>query len=126
MAVKKVNGITYASLNEPEFVDAPDYAAEGGGTYKGRVWEIDRSADGRRAIALFEQTGDSYFEYPCSEVVVVQRGSISCTFDDGQVVELKVGDVAFFEKGVKGQFKMSDDFSDLAIFLSDDEPLDII
>jgi uncharacterized cupin superfamily protein len=122
MAVKKVNGITYASLSEAEFVDAPNY----GGTYKGRYWEIDRSTDGRRSIALFEQTGDSYFEYPCSEVVVVQRGSISCTFDDGQIVELHAGDVAFFEKGVKGQFKMSEDFSDLAIFLSDDEPIDII
>lgn len=125
MAVKKVNGITYASLNEPEFVDAPDYA-DGAGTYKGRYWEIDRSSDGRRSIALFEQSGESSFEYPCSEVVVVQRGSISCTFDDGQVVELKAGDVAFFEKGVKAHFKMSDDFSDLAIFLSDDAPIDVI
>jgi uncharacterized cupin superfamily protein len=122
MAVKRVNGITYASLNEPEFVEAPDFGPD----YRGRFWEIDRSSNGRRSIALFEQSGESYFEYPCSEVVIVQRGTISCTFDDGQVVELKVGDVAFFEKGVKGNFKMSDDFSDLAIFLSDDEPIDLI
>jgi uncharacterized cupin superfamily protein len=122
MTVKKINGVTYASLSDAEFTDAPDY----GGTYKGRYWEIDRSADGRRSITLFEQSGDAYYEYPCSEVVVVQRGSISCTFDDGQVITLRAGDVGFFEKGVKGMFSCSEDFSDLAIFLSDDEPISVI
>jgi uncharacterized cupin superfamily protein len=122
MTVKKVNGITYASLSDAEFTDSPDY----GGTVKSRYWEIDRSADGRRSIALFQQSGDTYFEYPCHEVVVVQEGSISCTFDDGQVVTLRKGDVAFFEKGVKGQFSASEDFVDLAIFLSDDAPIDVI
>jgi uncharacterized cupin superfamily protein len=122
MAVKKVNGITFASLSEPEFVDTPDWGPD----YKGRVWEIDRSSDGRRSIALFEQSGVSDFEYPCDEVVYVLRGTLSCTFDDGQVVELTKGDVAFFEKGVKGHFVTSEDFSDLAIFLSDDKPINII
>ena len=123
MAVKRVNGITFASLNEPEFVESPDF----GGTYKGRYWEIDRSSDGRRSIALFEQSGESDFEYPCEEVVVVRTGNMRVAFDDGQVVELKAGDVAFFEKGVKAHFDMSEDFSDLAIFLStDDKPIDVI
>jgi uncharacterized cupin superfamily protein len=122
MAVKRVNGITYASLSEPEFIEAPDY----GGNYRGRVWEIDRSEDGRRSIALFEQTGELDFEYSCDEVVVVQRGWIRCTFDDGQVVELKAGDVAFFEKGTKGHFVLSEDFSDFAVFLSEDGPVHII
>jgi uncharacterized cupin superfamily protein len=126
MAVKRVNGITYTSLNEPEFIQAPDYAGEDGDVYQGRVWEIDRSADGRRSIALFEQTGELDYEYSCGEVVIVQKGWISCTFEDGQVVTLNEGDVAYFEKGVKGHFKMSEDFSDLAVFISDDKPVDII
>jgi uncharacterized cupin superfamily protein len=122
MAVKRVNGIVYANLNEPEFVDAPDY----GGSYRGRVWEIDRSSDGRRSIALFEQSGEVDFEYSCDEVFLVRSGKLSCTFDDGQVVELGPGDVAFFPKGTKGHFVTSDDFSDLAIFFSEDGPVDII
>jgi uncharacterized cupin superfamily protein len=122
MAVKRVNGVVWGNVDEAEFVDAPSY----GENYRAQVWEIDRSADGRRSIALFEQSGRTDFEYSCDEVVVVRRGTLSCTFVDGQVVELRAGDIAFFPKGTKGHFEVSEDFSDIAVFLSDDGPVDII
>jgi uncharacterized cupin superfamily protein len=123
MAVKRVNGIVYANLDDPAFVEAPSF----GGSYRGRVWEIDRSADGRRSIALFEQTGELDFEYTCDEVFLVRRGSMDITFEDGKTATVREGDVVFFPKGTKGHFSLSEDFSDLTIFLStDDQPVDII
>jgi uncharacterized cupin superfamily protein len=122
MAVNRLNGIVWGNVDEAEFVQAPSY----GENYQARVWEVDRSADGRRSIALFEQHGSTDFEYSCDEVVIVRRGTLRCTFDDGQFVELRRGDIAFFPKGTKGHFDVSEDFSDIAVFLSDDAPVDII
>jgi uncharacterized cupin superfamily protein len=121
MARKSLNGVTWVSIDEPQFEATPAF----GGTYKGQVWEIDRSEDGRRIVALFEQSGEVEYEYPCDEIFFVLEGTCTLRFEDGQEAHFKPRDVVHFPKGTKGTF-IVDKFLDLAVLTSDDGPNDII
>ena len=65
----KISEIVAVHMDEAQWTPAPQYG--------GAVWEIDRSADGRRVIAAFQESGKSRFTYPFNEFMYVLRGSIS-------------------------------------------------
>ncbi|CAH0303860.1 hypothetical protein SRABI26_04628 [Arthrobacter sp. Bi26] len=81
----------------------------------------DRSADGRRVIAAFQESGKSRFTYPFNEFMYVLRGSITCTLEGGQKHYFTTGDSAFFPEGTTADLDISDDFMDLTFLTSEHE-----
>lgn len=100
-------------MDDAQWTPAPQYG--------GAVWEIDRSADGRRVIAAFQESGKSAFTFPFNEFIHVLRGTMTCSVDGGVAQHFTPGDSAFFPEGTTVEIDISDDFMDIAFLTSDRE-----
>ena len=61
---------------------------------------LSKSIDARNVRGLWECTpGRFRWDFTYDETLVVVSGWATVTFDDGRSIELRAGDLAFFERG---------------------------
>lgn len=88
--------------------------------YGGSEAVLYRSADGRRVVGTFKESGKYTYEYQSDEFVYVVAGTGIANVRGGPTVHLKPGDMAYFRDGLVVDFEMSDDFQDVAMHVGDD------
>ncbi len=85
------------SLLKPTPITA-DWVLEG--SPQARAHEIFRSADGMATLSGWDCTAGRFrWYFGVDETVQIVEGSVTVTYEDGSVVTLKAGDIAYFTSG---------------------------
>lgn len=88
--------------------------------YNGTKSIFYRSADNSVAVGAIREIGVGHMTWPEDEFLFVTKGWIKFEVKDGEKFTLKPGDVMFLKKGQTFDFEMSDDFANVAVFLSNE------
>ncbi len=86
---------------------------------RGASATIYRSEDGRRVAMAVREAGHFTYTYPFDEFLLVTSGTAKVSVRNGPSFELQPGHVAYFREGVTAEFELSEDFSDVAVLVSD-------
>ncbi|CAN1552438.1 Domain of unknown function DUF861, cupin-3 [Sphingomonadaceae bacterium] len=104
--------VSYGPLSEFQWNALPEFG--------GAEAIIYRSPDGKRVAAAFRESGDFEFEYPFDELLIVTSGTGVFRVKNGPTFTLKVGEVAYFQKGMSVHMTLSNDFSDITMLVGDE------
>ncbi|KAF3806795.1 hypothetical protein GCG54_00007044 [Colletotrichum gloeosporioides] len=88
--------------------------------YDGKKSVVYRSDDGQIVAGAAQEKGKATLVYPCDEFLSITEGIIKCNVEDGDKFMAKKGDVVYFTRGTKVNFEFSQDFHNLAVFISTD------
>ena len=80
---------------------------------------IYRSADGTRVAGVAHETGTCTLTYPCDEFFYVAKGWCEIHIHGGEDVKLVEGGCIYIQKGTTVDVNMSDDFTNVAVFIDD-------
>ncbi|KAH9232510.1 hypothetical protein K456DRAFT_37743 [Colletotrichum gloeosporioides 23] len=102
----------HGAWNSFEWVPFPEY--------DGKKSVVYRSDDGQIVAGAAHEKGKATLVYPCDEFFFVTEGTIKCDVEDGDKFTAKKGDVVYFTRGTKVNFEFSQDFHNVAVFISTD------
>ncbi|KFA53858.1 hypothetical protein S40293_01726 [Stachybotrys chartarum IBT 40293] len=88
--------------------------------YGGQRSIVYRSEDGKIVAGAAHEKGKATLVYPWDEFFFVTQGSIVCDVEGGDTSTAKKGDVVYFKRGTKVNFEFSQDFYNIAVFISTD------
>ncbi|KAK5048694.1 hypothetical protein LTR84_005786 [Exophiala bonariae] len=80
-----------------------------------------RSENNKIAVGAIHEIGEGHLTWPEDEFLIVTKGWIKFQIQDGEDFELKQGDIMFMKQGQVIDFQMSDDFTNIAVFISEDK-----
>lgn len=89
--------------------------------YQGTKSLFYRSKDGKVAIGAIHEIGGDTMTWPEDEFLCVTEGWIKFQVKGGDSFILEKGGVALLKKGQTFTFQMSDDFANVAVFMSEDK-----
>ncbi|KAH7356369.1 hypothetical protein BKA66DRAFT_562625 [Pyrenochaeta sp. MPI-SDFR-AT-0127] len=89
--------------------------------YGGSKSIIFRSEDGKIAAGAAKESGNATLTYPCDEFFYVTDGSVDMSLHGGESFTLVKGDFVYVRKGQTIDFKFSDDFANVAIFIDNEK-----
>lgn len=87
--------------------------------YNGTKSVYYRSKDNKVAIGAIREIGKDTLTWPEDEFLFVTEGWIKFTVHGGDSFTLNKGDVLVLKKGQTFSFEMSDDFANVAVFMSE-------
>lgn len=87
--------------------------------YNGTKSVYYRSKDGKVAIGAIREIGTDTMTWPEDEFLFVTEGWIKWKVHGGDSFTMNKGDVMVLRKGQTFTFEMSDDFANIAVFMSD-------
>jgi uncharacterized cupin superfamily protein len=88
--------------------------------YDGTKSVFYRSKDNKIAIGAIREKGADTMTWPEDEFLFVTAGWIKFQVHGGDSFTLEKGDVMMLRKGQTFSFEMSDDFANVAVFMSDE------
>ncbi|KAH6986452.1 hypothetical protein BKA56DRAFT_654602 [Ilyonectria sp. MPI-CAGE-AT-0026] len=107
-----MSGVVHGNWDSFEWTAFPEY--------NGSKMIAYRSPDGLIAAGAAHESGTATLTYPCDEFFYVIEGSITCDVVGGEKFTLTKGQVCYFTRGTTVNFEFSDDFKNVAIFISTD------
>lgn len=88
--------------------------------YGGSKSVIYRSADGTRVAGVAHESGKCTLTYPCDEFFYVVKGWCQMRIHGGdEDFKLAEGDCIYLKKGTTVDVDMSEDFTNVAVFVDD-------
>ncbi|KAK5203312.1 hypothetical protein LTR41_010955 [Exophiala xenobiotica] len=89
--------------------------------YGGQKSIYFRSRDNKIAFGALREVGKGTMTWPEDESLFVTQGWIKFQVHGGESFTLNVGHVMMMQKGQTFTFEMSDDFANVAVFVSDEK-----
>lgn len=89
--------------------------------YDGEKSVYFRSNDNKIAYGALRERGTGTLTWPEDEFMYVTKGWIKVQVHGGEGFTLNPGDVMMMRKGQTFTFEMSDDFANIAVFVSDEK-----
>lgn len=117
--------MTNVSVPHFKVSEAPLVAFDMGGGISGHHAILHRSADGRRLAGSFKESGQIAEVMPFDEFIYVVTGSTRITVAGEEPILLEAGSCCYLRAGLDVVFDHSDDFQDVVVLISDDQPIDI-
>ena len=106
-------------------LEAPLVSFDLGDGISGQHAILYHSADKRRLAGSFKESGTMHEVMPFDEFIYVVAGSTRVTVEGQEPVLVEAGACCYLRQGQQVTFEHSDDFQDVVVLISDDQPIDL-